>query len=99
MSLDTEKIHRLKGKEFDELYKKGSKKWSAMVQMAHDYAQSIMPKGEHARIGDVVEIVQNAIKIDPDFEKHFSEQKLTQKYWAEWYAEYIVEQVYPHGLS
>ncbi len=95
MSLDTEKIHRLKGKDFHKLYDNKAAKWQEMVKKARDYARSIVPPAEQVRVGDVVEIVQNAIKIDPEFEQHFNKQKLTQKFWVPWYAEYIVDKTFP----
>src|SRR5712691_7862383 len=97
MSLDTEKIHRLQGKDFHLLYDNNNNpnKWHEMVRKARDYARSIVPPAEQVRVGDVVEIVQNAIKIDPQFEEHFNREKLTQKFWVPWYAEYIVDKTFP----
>lgn len=95
MSLDTEKLHKLRGKGFIELHAKFNDKWKAMVDNAFEYAQTCVNSGEKVRIGDVVAIVQNGIKIDPEFEKHLQKKHLTQRYWLTWFAEYIVEQVYP----
>jgi hypothetical protein len=66
-----------------------------MVEKARDYADTCVAAGEKVRIGDVVAVVQNAIKIDPEFEKHLQDNTLTQKYWVLWFAEYIIDQVYP----
>jgi hypothetical protein len=41
--------------------------------------------------------VEHGIKISREFENHLQGKKLTQLYWARWYAEYIVEQIYPHA--
>jgi|SRR5580704_9399949 hypothetical protein len=95
MSLDTEKIHRLKGKGFDQLHKTHPDKWKEMVHKAHDYAQTCVGAGEKVRIGDVVAVVQNAIKIDPEFEEFTKTKGLPQKFWVSWYAEFIVDSVYP----
>ena len=95
MSLDTEKLHRLKGKSFDKLYADNPDKWKEIVNTARDYAQTCVGKGEKVRIGDVVAVVQNAIRIDPAFEKHTKDKGLPQKYWVSWFAEYIVDCVYP----
>jgi hypothetical protein len=95
MSLDTEKLHRLKGKEFPGLYKKHPEKWKEMVHKARDYAQTCVGTGEKVRIGDVVTIVQNAVKIYPEFETHVKNKSLPQKYWVLWFAEYLIEQIYP----
>jgi hypothetical protein len=52
-------------------------------------------EGEKIRVGYVVAVVQNAIKIDPEFEAYLNKKKLTQKFWILWYAEYIVERTFP----
>jgi hypothetical protein len=44
VSLDTDKLHRLKGKKFDELYEKHKKKWDEMVASATEYAKSYLKK-------------------------------------------------------
>lgn len=95
MSLDTEKLHKLKGKGFDKMYEKHPDKWQQMVETARDYAKTCVPEGEKVRIGDIVTVVQTAIKIDPEFEKYVQGKGLTQKYWAVWFAEFIIDQVYP----
>jgi len=46
-------------------------------------------------LGDVIAVIQNAVRIDPAFEAHLKKRGLTQKFWQLWFAEYIVEQVYP----
>jgi hypothetical protein len=95
MSLDTEKVHRLKAKSFDVLQVTHAVKWKEMVNKAREYAQTCVGHGEKVRIGDVVSIVQNAIRIDPTFENHIKTNGLPQKYWVGWFAEYVVDCVYP----
>ena len=95
MSLDTQKLHRLRGKSFDKLYADHAAKWKEMVDKARDYAQTCVGDDEKVRIGDVVEVVQNAIRIDPMFEKHTKDKGLPNKFWVSWFAEYIVDCVYP----
>jgi hypothetical protein len=95
LSLDTAQIRRLTGKEFDKLYTKSPDKWTAMVNKALEYAQTCVGKKEAVRPGDVVAVVQNAIRIDPSFERHLADKKLTQNYWLGWFAEYIVEKAFP----
>ena len=95
MTLDTSEIHRLAAKEFDKLYSGKADKWKAMVHTALEYAQTCVGNGEKVRPGDVVAIVQNAVRIDSTFEKHLNQKKLTQNYWLRWFSEYIVEQTFP----
>jgi len=95
MSLDTEKLHRLKSKSFDTLYAQAPQKYKEMADKALEYSKTCVQPGEKVRVGDVISVIQNAVKIDPAFEAHLKKRGLTQKYWQLWFAEYIVEQVYP----
>jgi len=95
MSLDTEKLHRLKSKSFDTLFAATPDKFREMADKALEYAKTCVQPGEKVRTGDVVSVIQNAVRIDPAFEAHLKSRSLTQKYWQVWFAEYIVEQVYP----
>jgi hypothetical protein len=96
MSLDTEKIHRLNGKRFDILYATHEEKWKAMVANATEFAKTYLNEGgDKVRPADISAILQNAIKVDPQFEAHLDGKKLHQKYWAQWFSDYAVEQVYP----
>ncbi len=95
MSLDTEKLHRLTGKQFDKLYSKDPAKYAEMAQKALVYAKTCVPEGEKVRLGDVVNVIQNAVRILPSFEAHLRDKKLTQRYWQLWFAEFILEQVFP----
>ena len=95
MSLDTEQIHRLNKKGFDKLYSANPKIFSEMAHTALDYATTCVPAGEKVRVGDVVLIITNAVRILPSFEQHLQKSKLTQKYWQVLFAEYILEQVFP----
>lgn len=93
MSLDTAKLHRLKDKTFDTLYSQHAAEWKKMAQNARDHVKGFLPPGEKVRAGDVVSILQTAIRINPLFEAHT--KKIPQNYWVLWFTEYIVEQVFP----
>lgn len=97
MSLDTFKLHKLIGKEFDQLYTKHSTKWSMMVARAGESVKACIEDNDSVKAGDIVAAVKHGIKISKEFEDHLSDKKLTQQYWTEWFAEYIVEQIYPHA--
>jgi hypothetical protein len=77
MSLDTEKIHRLNGKKFDILYATHEEKWKAMVANATEFAKTYLKEGgDKVRPADISAILQNAIKVDPQFEAHLDGKKL-----------------------
>ena len=95
MSLTLEKLHRLRGKGFDELYTEQDAKWEEMVENAKEYAKTFIAEDEKVRPGDVAEIIQNAIKVDPHFESHVKNKGLQQKYWVTFFADYIMDRAYP----
>jgi hypothetical protein len=95
MSFDTDRLHRLKSKSFDALYAKTPQKYKEMADDALMYTEKCVPTGEKVKLGDVVAVIQNAVKIDPAFEAHLKSKKLTQKYWIVWFSEYVLDQVYP----
>lgn len=67
-----------------------------MVAKATEYAKTFLEQaGERVRPADISAILQNAIKIDPQFERYLEGKSLQQKYWVEWFADYVVEQVHP----
>lgn len=95
MSFDTERLHKLRSKGFDKLYSGAIPKYQEMADTALEYAKTCVPPGEKVRLGDVVAVIQNAVRIDPAFEAHVKGKKLTQKYWINYFSEYILDQVYP----
>ena len=96
MSLDTYKLHRLVGKEFDQLYANHAAKWKLMVEKSVESVKACVEPNAPIKAGDVVAAVVHGIKISKEFENHLVSQKLKDQFWAGWFAEYVVEQIYPH---
>lgn len=99
MSLTIEIEHRLNDKGFDKLYDGHTDKWVEMAAKAREYTESFIGENESVRPGDVSENLQNAIKIDPNFEGHLKAKKLTQKYWVRYFSDYILEKIYPTDIE
>jgi hypothetical protein len=97
MSLDTFKLHKLEAKGFDKLYIDHAEKWNNMVGKAVEGVRACVDEGAAIKAGDVVAALIHGISISNEFESHLETKKLTQKYWAGWFAEYVVEQIYPHA--
>jgi hypothetical protein len=95
MSLTVETLHRLRSKGFDTLYSKHEAKWKALVENATTYAKTYIGGTDKVRPADVAEVLQNALKIDPDFEGHVKGKSLKEKYWVAHFADYIMDQIYP----
>jgi hypothetical protein len=97
MTLDTYKLHKLAAKEFDKLYRDHKEKWDKMVLKAAEGVKTCMAENEAVRAGDVIATVEHGIRVSREFDHHLTIKKLTQEYWATRFAEYIVEQNYPHA--
>jgi hypothetical protein len=97
LSLDTYKLHKLVGKEFDKLYADHAAKWKLMVEKSVESVRACIDPNAPIKAGDVVAAVVHGIKISKEFEDHLESQKLTQQYWVGWFAEYVVEQIYPYA--
>lgn len=95
MSLTTETLHRLLSKSFDKFYKDHEDKWKKCAENAATYVKSFIGEKDKPRPADVAEVLQNALKIDPDFENFASNKKLKEKYWVADFADYIIDQIYP----
>jgi hypothetical protein len=97
MSLDTYWLHRLTGKGFDKLYADHKEKWKKVVGKSVESVRACIGEGPPIKSGDVVAATEHGIKISKEFEKHLESKKLTQQFWVRQFAEYIVEQIYPHA--
>lgn len=97
MTLDTYKLHKLAAKEFDKLYNDHAEKWNKMVAKAAESVRACVADNETIRAGDVIATVEHGIRVSKEFDHHLVMKKLTQQYWATRFAEYIVEQNYPHA--
>jgi hypothetical protein len=97
VSLDTYKLHKLVGKDFNKLYTENSPKYKKMVEKAVESVRACVGENDPIKAGDVVAAVKHGIKISKEFEDHLKKNTLIQQYWADWFAEYVVEQIYPHA--
>lgn len=97
MTLDTYKLHKLVSKDFDGLYRNHKAKWDTMVLKAAESVKACVAANEAVRAGDVIATVEHGVRVSHEFDNHLGIKKLTQQYWATRFAEYIVEQNYPHA--
>lgn len=98
MSLTAETIQKLKGKKFDEFYQQHENKWKAMVENAEEYVRTWLPQGEALHPADLANQIVVPLRVDPDFVQYSEKKKLTQKHWAQDFADYIVDQIHPTNI-
>lgn len=97
MSLTLETLRALRSKGFGDLYTRRQQKWREMVENATTYAKTFLADGDPDKLrpSDIAEVLQNALKFDPDFENHLVSRKIKEKHWVKDFADYIMDQIYP----
>lgn len=97
MILTLETLRVLRSKGFVQLYTGREEKWREMVENATTYAKTFLTEGDRDRLrpSDIAEVLQNALKFDPHFEKHLTNRKIKEKHWVKDFADYIMDQIYP----
>jgi len=97
MSLDTQTVDKLEGNGFLGIYKAEPNKWTAMVQDAARSARGAIEKPKPVLAGDVVKLLKPAVEMSKEFQDLVAGRRLgaESELWATWFAEYIIEQIYP----
>ena len=96
----TEKVrHRLEGKGFDRLFKDNEQVWVELCDKARGILLPLIPGGEPT-VDDIKEIVQPLIELDERYMRFMERNpKLTQKYWANDFTDYVLHRVYKPKLT
>jgi hypothetical protein len=61
---------------------------------AMQYTKSRFPKDALIRRDDVAQFLVNVIEVDPNFKNHLASNKLKQKYWANHFADLIIDRTW-----
>jgi len=92
MALNARKSLQLDDVELDDFYVKEQTLWSAMAKDAYGYAlKGVQKTGEPMRPDDVVDLLKPALEIAQPLRVFLADKKLRQKFWYEWFAEYIID--------
>lgn len=95
MALTLEKEQRLTSVSLVGLFNNHRELWKQMAQQAHDYAKQYVDRASATvRIDDVVGPLVPALRVTETLTNKLAEKKLTQKYWAEWFGDYVLEKVW-----
>jgi len=96
MALSLLKEQRLGDAHLIDLYGEKLDLWRAMAQHAYAYAvQYIESSGAQIRQDDVVPVLQPVLEVTPELRRFLERAKLRQQYWYEWFAELIVDRLWP----
>jgi hypothetical protein len=96
MALSRVKELRLRDARLTELYEQKLDLWRAMARQAYAYAGGYIEKsGAEIRQDDVVPTLQPVLEVTPELRQFLERGKLRQQYWYEWFAELIIDRLWP----
>lgn len=93
MALSLNKLKRLEDAGLGDLFEADRKLWTAMAQDAYGYTRKFI--GAEVRPDDVVPTLVPALEVSDRLRTFLAERKLTQNYWYTWFAELIVDRLWP----
>jgi hypothetical protein len=94
LALTQKKLQDLVGQGFPDLYQQHQRLWTDKAERAFDYAARSMPDGQAVRVDDVAGVLTPALEVDRTLRHFLQEGKLRQKYWVEWFCDYILDQLW-----
>ena len=95
MGLTATRAVRLEDAGFDGLFQSKKALWKRLAKAAYEYvAPEIEARGESVRQDDLIRPLLPVLEISPDLRAFLSEKSLKQKYWYEWFGEWIVDRVW-----
>jgi hypothetical protein len=92
MALTQKKLQDLKDAGLTTLFQDDTPGWKAKARHAysatHAYIKEIRPD-------DVTALLVAELEVTPEFRNYLAKKKLKQKYWSEWFAELIIDRLWP----
>ena len=93
MALSLNKLKRLDDAGLTQLFEEDRKLWTAMAKDAYAYTHKFI--GTDVRPDDVVPTLVPALEVSDRLRTYLAGRKLTQQYWYTWFAELIVDRLWP----
>ena len=93
MALSLNKLKRLEDAGLTELFDADRKLWVAITKDAYGYTRKFV--GAEVRPDDVVPTLVPALEVSDRLRTFLAGRKLTQNYWFVWYAELLVDRLWP----
>ena len=93
MALSLNKLKRLTDAGLVELFENDLKLWTAMAKDAFGYTRKFI--GTDVRPDDVVPTLVPALEVSDRLRTFLASRKLTQNYWYTWFAELVVDRLWP----
>lgn len=95
MGLTATKSVRLEDAGLDGLFSKKENLWRQLAQNAYNYVSGgLEDSGEPVRRDDLIPPLVPVLEVTDELREFLAEERLTQKYWYQWFAELIVDQLW-----
>jgi hypothetical protein len=95
VALTAAKVKDLEDRGFPDLFDEHRALWEAKARDAYAYAQGfVAPTGEPVRPDDVLELLVAALVLAEEFRDFLDENRLTQKYWRTYFAEFVLDHLW-----
>jgi hypothetical protein len=93
VALSLNKLKRLSDAGLVEFFEEDRKLWTAMAKDAYAYTRKFI--GKEVRPDDVVPTLVPALEVSDRLRTYLAGRKLAQNYWYTWFAELIVDRLWP----
>jgi hypothetical protein len=93
VALSLNKLKRLEDAGLAELFAEDQKLWAAMAKDAYAYTRKFV--GTEVRPDDLVPTLVPALEVSDRLRTFLAQKKLAQNYWYTWFAELIVDRLWP----
>jgi hypothetical protein len=95
MALTAEEIQNLRDASLIDFFNEHKDLYAAKAMRAYQYTKEYVDAaGEPVRVDDVAGPLVLALKVGDPLILYLAKQKLTQKYWYNWFADYVLDQLW-----
>jgi hypothetical protein len=95
MALTAAKVKDLEDRGFVGLYDGHRELWETKGREAYDYARLFVdPTGEPVRPDDVLPLLVPSLELSKELRDFLEAGRFTQKYWRDYFGEYILDRMW-----
>jgi hypothetical protein len=95
VSLTAEKQQAIEDAGLDTLFQDNQDMWRTKASRSYQYRSAVVQDANYnVRVDDVVPILVPDLKLSDTLTDYLAEEKLRQKYWYTWFAEYILDRLW-----
>jgi hypothetical protein len=88
-------VKDLEDKGFIELFEEHRALWETKAEEAYSYAENfVAPAGEPVRPDDVLPLLVPALVLAKELREFLDDKRLTQKYWRDYFGEFILDSLW-----